>query len=132
MDCLFSALCVIAVICGITPVFIFFLFPLSESLSLVLLTLYPSPPGWVYRYVQKFYLRTARELERLESQSKSPIYALLQGVILHIPSLRTSFLHTRRGLSFSLSVSLSRSLSLRLTCNDLHRVTQRSLNYPGI
>lgn len=30
---------------------------------------------YIYRYIQKYYLHSSRELKRLESISKSPIYA---------------------------------------------------------
>lgn len=45
-----------------TPAFIILVFPL----------------GGVYLYIQRYYLRTSRELKRLDSISKSPIYAHFQ------------------------------------------------------
>jgi ATP-binding cassette subfamily C (CFTR/MRP) protein 1 len=56
----FSKTCfTLGVICATTPVFIAVLLPLAV----------------VYMYIQRLYLRSNRELKRLESISRSPIYA---------------------------------------------------------
>ncbi|TID23587.1 abc metal ion transporter [Venturia nashicola] len=54
-----KAACTLIVICAITPVFIAVLPPLAA----------------LYFYIQRYYLRSNRELKRLESISRSPIYA---------------------------------------------------------
>lgn len=49
--------------CIVFPVFITVLLPL----------------GYFYRYLQKYYLQSSRELQRLESISRSPIFAQFSG-----------------------------------------------------
>lgn len=55
-----------------TPIFIFFILPLS----------------WIYLYYQGFYLRTSRELKRLDSVSKSPIFAQFHETLDGIATVR--------------------------------------------
>jgi ATP-binding cassette subfamily C (CFTR/MRP) protein 1 len=57
--CLARVSFTLGVICVTTPLFIAVLIPLSA----------------LYLYIQRYYLRSNRELKRLESVSKSPIYA---------------------------------------------------------
>lgn len=46
------------------------------------------PLGAVYLWVQRYYLRTSRELKRLDSTSKSPIYAHFQESLGGISTIR--------------------------------------------
>lgn len=62
----------IVVICASTPMFVFFLLPLT----------------WSYLYYQGFYLRTSRELKRLDSVSKSPIFSQFQEALDGIATIR--------------------------------------------
>ncbi|KAL8939767.1 MAG: hypothetical protein Q9216_003181 [Gyalolechia sp. 2 TL-2023] len=55
-----------------TPAFIALIFPL----------------GAVYLYIQRYYLRTSRELKRLDSISKSPIYAHFQESLGGLTTIR--------------------------------------------
>lgn len=55
----FSVLSTVIVICAITPLFIVLIIPLVG----------------LYAFTQRFYVASSRELKRLESMSKSPIYA---------------------------------------------------------
>jgi ATP-binding cassette, subfamily C (CFTR/MRP), member 1 len=55
-----------------TPVFIAIIFPL----------------GAMYYWVQRYYLRTSRELKRLDSVSRSPIYAHFQETLGGISTIR--------------------------------------------
>lgn len=47
-----------------------------------------APLGAVYIYIQRYYLRTSRELKRLDSISKSPIYAHFQESLGGITTIR--------------------------------------------
>nr|UJH94494.1 Ycf1.1 [Starmerella bombicola] len=62
----------IAIICYSTPVFI----------------LIAAPLGYFYLYYQRYYLRTSRELKRLDSTSKSPIFAQFQETLDGISTIR--------------------------------------------
>lgn len=46
------------------------------------------PLGAVYLYIQRYYLRTSRELKRLDSTSKSPIYAHFQESLGGLTTIR--------------------------------------------
>lgn len=65
------ALFTLVVISVSTPVFLVLVLPL----------------GFLYLFIQKYYLRTSRELKRLDSISRSPIYAHFQGIKPRTPSL---------------------------------------------
>ncbi|TGO17401.1 hypothetical protein BTUL_0018g00680 [Botrytis tulipae] len=66
------ALFTLVVISVASPPFIAFIFPLSG----------------VYYWVQRYYLRTSRELKRLDSVSRSPIYAHFQESLGGIGTIR--------------------------------------------
>jgi ATP-binding cassette subfamily C (CFTR/MRP) protein 1 len=59
-------------ICVSTPLFSAFIVPL----------------GALYYYIQRYYLRTSRELKRLDSVSKSPIYAHFQESLSGMSTIR--------------------------------------------
>ena len=46
------------------------------------------PLGAMYMWIQKYYLRTSRELKRLDSVSRSPIYAHFQETLGGVPTIR--------------------------------------------
>src|SRR6266536_4563023 len=62
----------LAIISTSTPVFIALIVPLSG----------------VYYWVQRYYLRTSRELKRLDSVSRSPIYTHFQESLGGITTIR--------------------------------------------
>jgi len=66
------AIFTLAVISWSTPIFIALILPLSL----------------VYYWVQRYYLRTSRELKRLDSVSRSPIYAHFQESLGGITTIR--------------------------------------------
>ncbi|KNE73339.1 hypothetical protein AMAG_17563 [Allomyces macrogynus ATCC 38327] len=57
-----SVLITIVVVTSIAPAFLLFVFPVV----------------WMYRYVANYYLASSRELKRLESVTRSPIYSTYQ------------------------------------------------------
>ena len=92
-----------------TPVFAFLILPL----------------GALYLYIQRYYLRTSRELKRLDSISKSPIYAHFQESLGGLTTIRAyrqqqRFLHENEWRvdanlrAYFVSVSANRWLAVRL------------------
>ncbi|KAI9838425.1 MAG: hypothetical protein M1838_004608 [Thelocarpon superellum] len=53
------------------------------------------PLGAIYLYIQRYYLRASRELKRLDSVTRSPIYAHFQESLGGITTIR-AFQHQRR------------------------------------
>ncbi|KAK6098443.1 hypothetical protein MT418_002471 [Batrachochytrium dendrobatidis] len=53
-----------------------------------LFILFAIPLGALYRYFQRFYLSTSRELKRLESTSRSPVYSHFQETLNGVSSIR--------------------------------------------
>ena len=66
------ALYTLVLIAASTPVFVALILPLAA----------------VYLYIQRYYLRTSRELKRLDSVSRSPIYAHFQESLGGITTIR--------------------------------------------
>lgn len=56
------------------------------------------PLGLIYLYIQRYYLRTSRELKRLDSVSRSPIYAHFQETLGGITTVRAYRQQTRFAL----------------------------------
>ncbi|OLL26952.1 Metal resistance protein YCF1 [Neolecta irregularis DAH-3] len=68
-----QVLFVLIVISASTPTFVAFILPLT----------------FVYLYIQRYYLRTSRELKRLDSVTKSPMYAHFQESLGGITTIRS-------------------------------------------
>ena len=63
------------------------LFVISYSTVIFLAAIVPM--GVFYYYVQRYYLATSRELKRLESVSRSPIYSHFQETLSGVSSIRS-------------------------------------------
>lgn len=68
----FSVIATVCVIVASTPMFLTLILPLSI----------------VYIYIQRYYLATSRELKRLDSVGKSPIYSHFQETISGVSTIR--------------------------------------------
>lgn len=99
----------ILIICYSTPLFLAIALPLA----------------YFYLYYQRYYLRTSRELKRLDSVSKSPIFAQFQETLDGIATVRAfdateRFNYTNRGYidtnnrAYFPSISANRWLAVRL------------------
>ncbi|KAK9326402.1 P-loop containing nucleoside triphosphate hydrolase protein [Lipomyces orientalis] len=99
----------LAVISGVFPAFIPLILPVTA----------------LYLYYQRFYLRTSRELKRLDSVSRSPIYAHFQESLSGVSTIRafrqsdrfstTNELHVDHNLrAYFLSLGTRRWLGVRL------------------
>ncbi|KAI9023065.1 multi drug resistance-associated protein MRP [Phycomyces nitens] len=69
---LFSVFSIVVIISISTPFFLVLVIPL----------------GFIYSYVQRYYLATSRELKRLDSVGKSPIYSHFQETISGVCTIR--------------------------------------------
>ncbi|KAI8093508.1 multi drug resistance-associated protein MRP [Halteromyces radiatus] len=69
---LFSVVATIGIIAFSTPFFLVLIIPL----------------GFIYLYVQRYYLATSRELKRLDSIGKSPVYSHFQETISGVSTIR--------------------------------------------
>ncbi|EGP85276.1 unnamed protein product [Zymoseptoria tritici ST99CH_1A5] len=104
-----KAMFTLAVIVASTPIFVALILPL----------------GALYLFIQKYYLRTSRELKRLDSVSRSPIYAHFQESLSGISTIR-AYRQTKRFAmenewrvdanlrAFFPSISANRWLAVRL------------------
>ncbi|KXT17553.1 hypothetical protein AC579_6187 [Pseudocercospora musae] len=99
----------LVIICASTPIFAVLIIPL----------------GALYLWIQKYYLRTSRELKRLDSISRSPIYAHFQESLSGISTIRAYRQTKRFGLenewrvdanlrAYFPSISANRWLAVRL------------------
>jgi len=71
-DTVLTSVAVIFVIASVTPIFLISLISLS----------------FLYRYAQKYYLRSSREIQRLSSIARSPIYALFGETLNGLATIR--------------------------------------------
>jgi len=72
LNTIFSSLGIMVVICIVTPWFMCALIPL----------------GKIYHVMQQYYLRSSRELKRLDSISRSPIYAQFSETLAGTATIR--------------------------------------------
>ncbi|RDL39375.1 putative multidrug resistance protein [Venustampulla echinocandica] len=92
------AIFTLVVISASTPAFVALIIPLSG----------------VYYWVQRYYLRTSRELKRLDSVSRSPIYAHFQESLGGITTIRAYRQQARFAMENEWKASLLRSVSALL------------------
>ena len=106
---LFSVISTIVIIAFSTPLFMILVVPL----------------GFIYIYVQRYYLATSRELKRLDSVGKSPIYSHFQETISGVSTIRAyeqqnRFMYENEGKlddnqrAYFPSISCNRWLAVRL------------------
>ncbi|TMW62698.1 hypothetical protein Poli38472_005316 [Pythium oligandrum] len=99
----------LATICYVTPAFMIILLPVFVS----------------YYVSQRYFIKTSRELQRLDSISRSPIFALLSETLDGIPTIRAyhaedKFINRNQGLldrnqrAYFLNFSVNCWLALRL------------------
>jgi ABC-type multidrug transport system fused ATPase/permease subunit len=69
---LFASVSILLVIGAVTPFFLTAIIPLA----------------WLYLYVQNFYIRTSREVQRLDGVSRSPIYSHFDETLAGVSSIR--------------------------------------------
>eukprot|EP01124_Arcella_intermedia_P029518 TRINITY_DN625_c0_g1_i1.p1 TRINITY_DN625_c0_g1~~TRINITY_DN625_c0_g1_i1.p1 ORF type:complete len:1466 (+),score=369.04 TRINITY_DN625_c0_g1_i1:648-4400(+) len=69
---IFGLLSILLIISSVTPIFLIVIIPLT----------------FLYRYIQTYFLNSSRELQRLESISKSPIYALFSETLNGLSTIR--------------------------------------------
>ena len=104
-----KAVYTLALVVFATPIFIVLILPLAA----------------IYFYIQRYYLRTSRELKRLDSVSKSPIYAHFQESLGGITTIRAYRQHQRFALenewrvdanlrAYFTSINANRWLAVRL------------------
>ncbi|KAM5324056.1 ATP-binding cassette sub-family C member 2 [Glossophaga mutica] len=79
--CFLGILSTLVVICMATPVFIIIIIPLSA----------------IYVSVQMFYVATSRQLRRLDSVTRSPLYSFFSETVSGLPVIR-AFQHQQRFL----------------------------------
>eukprot|EP00835_Amoeboradix_gromovi_P005264 NODE_479_length_7889_cov_0.324390.p1 type:complete len:624 gc:universal NODE_479_length_7889_cov_0.324390:5959-7830(+) len=70
--CTLGTLVIVVMIISIAPIFVFGMVPVCCA----------------YVYISKYYLKTSRELKRLESVKKSPIYSLFSETLLGADTIR--------------------------------------------
>lgn len=73
LNTIFSSLGIVVVICFVTPWFLCVLIPL----------------GKLYHSMQQVYVRSSREVKRLDSISRSPIYSLFSETLAGISTIRS-------------------------------------------
>lgn len=106
---LFSVISTVLIIAFSTPLFMILIVPL----------------GLIYIYVQRYYLATSRELKRLDSVGKSPIYSHFQETISGVSTIRAyeqqnRFMYENEGKldynqrAYYPSISCNRWLAVRL------------------
>ncbi|CAO2585581.1 ATP-binding cassette sub-family C member 2, partial [Lemmus lemmus] len=82
--CLFGIISTLVMICMATPIFAVVIIPL----------------GIIYVSVQVFYMATSRQLRRLDSVTRSPIYSHFSETVSGLPVIR-AFQHQQRFLTYS-------------------------------
>lgn len=99
------------------------IFVISFNIPIFLLVILPL--GLVYYIVQRFYIRTSRQLKRIESVSRSPVFSHFSETIQGVPTIR-AFKQIPRfisesekridlnTMSYNPTVSANRWLALRL------------------
>uniref|UniRef100_A0A336KB87 ABC-type glutathione-S-conjugate transporter n=1 Tax=Culicoides sonorensis TaxID=179676 RepID=A0A336KB87_CULSO len=89
--CLFSVIATIIVISITTPIFITIIVPI----------------GIIYFFVQRFYVATSRQLQRLESISRSPMYSLFGETLNGAATIRAYNAQERFIVDFETKVDLN-------------------------